>query len=123
MCSRLGEDVLLENEKFFELKSGKYRDGIKRKETRWGFGTVARWGRADVHRSHFKIAHFEIADFKFAHSNLYTSKKVSSKFHHFKIAEVRGFPKIIIWVVARARPLMCLRTRRGLAHMQLSHGV
>ena len=25
---------LLENEKFFELKSGGYRDGIKRKETR-----------------------------------------------------------------------------------------
>ena len=26
--------LLLENEKFFELKSGGYRDGIKRKETR-----------------------------------------------------------------------------------------
>ena len=26
--------VILENEKFFELKSGGYRDGIKRKETR-----------------------------------------------------------------------------------------
>ena len=26
--------VLLENEKFFELKSKEYRDGIKRKETR-----------------------------------------------------------------------------------------
>ena len=26
--------ILLENEKFFELKRGGYRDGIKRKETR-----------------------------------------------------------------------------------------
>ena len=26
--------IILENEKFFELKSGGYRDGIKRKETR-----------------------------------------------------------------------------------------
>ena len=27
-------NILLENEKFFELKSREYRDGIKRKETR-----------------------------------------------------------------------------------------
>ena len=26
--------IILENEKFFELKSKEYRDGIKRKETR-----------------------------------------------------------------------------------------
>ena len=28
----------IENEKFFELKSRGYRDGIKRKETRKGWG-------------------------------------------------------------------------------------
>ena len=27
----------LENKKFFELKNEGYRDGIKRKETRWGW--------------------------------------------------------------------------------------
>ena len=30
----LGRDILLENEKFFELKNEGYRDGIKRSETR-----------------------------------------------------------------------------------------
>ena len=28
----------LENEKFFELKSKEYREGIKRKDTRYGWG-------------------------------------------------------------------------------------
>ena len=32
--AREGKILLLENEKFFELKSRGYRDGIKRKETR-----------------------------------------------------------------------------------------
>ena len=31
---RASSIILLENEKFFELKSKEYRDGIKRKETR-----------------------------------------------------------------------------------------
>ena len=30
--------IILENEKFFELKSKEYSDDIKRKETRWGWG-------------------------------------------------------------------------------------
>ena len=38
-----GKQLLLENEKFFELKSKGYRDGIKRKETRWG------WVRVTAH--------------------------------------------------------------------------
>ena len=32
--------LLLENEKFFELKRGGYRDGIKRKETRMGYESL-----------------------------------------------------------------------------------
>ena len=45
----------------------------------------------------FKIAHFEIADFKSVYSNLHTSKLFSSKFRHFKVAEMCGFSIIFGW--------------------------
>ena len=69
----------------------------------------------------FKIAHFEIADFKSVYSNLHTSKLFSSKFRHFKVAEVCGFSIIFGW--RRGAPALRVRARRWpAAHLRLLRG-